>query len=124
MPNKSSAGGKPKYLYHYTTQSAAKQIANSGYIKASTAPSDAALGQGGYFTSKPPQTSTQNLLKNNYDGTAHQRKPSQTQAYVRIPADKVHAYDGRSQLKRDVFLVPGNRVVLPPGTKIATRQGH
>lgn len=117
---KSSA--KPKYLYHYTTKTAAKQIASSGYIKGSTSPGDAALGPGGYFTSKPPQTSTKNLLQNNYDGGAHLHRPSQTNAYVRIPAAKVSVVDGRSTLKRDVFLVPGKRVNLPPGTKVATRR--
>lgn len=113
---------EPKYLYHYTTKTAAKQIASSGYIKASTGPSDCALGKGAYFTQKPPNTSTKNLLRNNYDGGASQHRSSDTNAYVRIPANKVKAVDGRSQLNRNVFVVPGKRVVLPTGTKMGTRR--
>jgi hypothetical protein len=103
MPKQSEPA--PKYLYHYTTKTAAKQIASSGYIKASTGPNNTAIGKGGYFTSKPPQTSTQNLLRNNYDGAASQHRSSDTNAYVRIPANKVAAIDGRSQLNRDVYLL-------------------
>ncbi|KAJ1620371.1 hypothetical protein T492DRAFT_888808 [Pavlovales sp. CCMP2436] len=114
----------PKYLYHYTTAEAALQIAQSGYIKGSTGPGDCALGPGGYFTSKPPQTSTQNLLINNYDSAARQHKRTDAQAYVRIPAHEVHAVDGRSHLGRDVFVVPGSHVDLPAGTKFGFRQGR
>lgn len=53
---------------------------------------------------------------------ASQHRSSDTNAYVRIPANKVKAVDGRSQLNRNVFVVPGKRVVLPTGTKMGTRR--
>lgn len=116
---------KPKHLYHYTSVKAAKAIAQTGYIKASTnVKHDAALGVGAYFTSKPPQTSTHNLFVNNYGAVGH-HKPSDAKAYVRIPANEVSARNGKNSLDgRDVYLVPGRAVPLPTGSKIGIRQGR
>ena len=99
---------QPKYLYHYTSSSSLDQIESSGKLKKSTGPGDCALGQGVYFTAKPPRSSTNSLLNNNYDGAAGAYGSSHVESYVRVDADKVNYKSGRSDLNRDVFVVPGN----------------
>ena len=98
----------PKYLYHYTSSSSLDAIESSGKIKRSTGPGDCALGEGVYFTAKPPRSSTANLLSNNYDGAATSHGRSQVESYVRVDADRVNYRSGRSDLGRDVFVVPGD----------------
>ena len=98
----------PKHLYHYTDASSLNKIANSGVLRPSTGPGDAALGNGVYFTSKPPQSSNSTLLNNNYDGAARGISAQKVEAYVRVDASKVNAVSGVSRLNRDVWVVPTN----------------
>jgi hypothetical protein len=50
--------------------SSLEKIDDAGRIHASRGPGDCALGEGVYFTAKPPRTSTASLLNNNYDSAA------------------------------------------------------
>ena len=116
---------KGKYYYHYTDSKSAEKIIDSGYIKASTdCSTDCSLGQGVYFTTKPPQSSTETLKQNNYDGAKDYIPDSKTQVYFRIPADQVQAEDGSSRLDRDVLVVPQAKVHLDNVDKIGYRKRY
>lgn len=110
----------PKYLYHYTDDSSLEAIKRSGYIKSSVGPGDCALGEGVYFTAKPPRSSTGALLENNY-GSQSWAKSEKTQGYVRVDADKVDAKSGRDQLGRDVRVVEGDVSLASSGSKTGHR---
>mmetsp|Transcript_93196 Transcript_93196/g.240841 ORF Transcript_93196/g.240841 Transcript_93196/m.240841 type:complete len:187 (+) Transcript_93196:68-628(+) len=113
----------PKYLYHYTTADSAASIRDSGYMRGSRGPSDAALGEGTYLTAKPPRSSTESLLKNNYDSGAHAVDASRVEAYVRVDAERVRAVSGRADLGRDVWVVPGKQLGLArAGGVVRTRR--
>ncbi len=116
---------KGKYYYHYTDSKSAEKIIDSGYIKASTdCSTDCSLGQGVYVTTKPPQSSTETLKQNNYDGAKDYIPDSKTQVYFRIPADQVQAEDGSSRLDRDVLVVPQAKVDLDNVDKIGYRKRY
>jgi hypothetical protein len=115
----------PKYLYHYTDSSSASKIQDSGTIRSSTHSSDCALGRGVYLTAKPPRTSTNNLLDNNYAGAAGTRGADKVQSYVRVDADRVAGAvdNGRGSLGRDVFVHRGDLNLSAAGAKVrAPRQ--
>ena len=98
-----------KYLYHYTDKESAKKIQQSGVLRPSRLRNgDCALGEGVYFTSKPPQCTSDNLMKNNYGGASSARRPK-TQAYVRVEKDRVCARNGGKDLGRDVYVVHTTR---------------
>ena len=61
---------QPRLLYHYTDSKAAKQIMGSGELKPSLkSAGDAFHGDGVYFTSLDPETTSYaELHENNYDG--------------------------------------------------------
>lgn len=111
----------PKYLYHYTDSSSAAKIASSGSIHRSTGPGDCALGEGVYMTAKPPKSSTESLLSNNYDGAASSHGAGKVGSYVRVDADRVNAVSGRDTLGRDVFVVPGNVNLSRSGARFGER---
>ena len=115
----------PKYFYHYTSHASAQAIMSSGQLHASTDPRDCKLGQGVYFTSKPPQTSNDHLLYNNYDGSARHHT-AKVESFIRVDASKVGAYvDGRDRLRgRDVFMVPGNVDLNGAGVKTGDRKRY
>ena len=48
--------------------------------------------------------------------------PKKVQAYVRIEADKVPFMDGRGELDRDVFVVPGDVNLKEAGAKVGERK--
>ena len=106
----------PKYLYHYTEASSLSQIRESSWLAPSTSASDMSLGEGVYFTAKPPRASSETLLRNNYDGAADGVRPSRVESYVRVDADRVGAESGRDRLGRDVWVVPGVDGVRLHGT--------
>jgi hypothetical protein len=114
-----------KFLYHYTDASSAKAIVKSGYLNGSKGPGDCALGEGTYFTSKPPQTTTNHLLTNNYTTDSKHFYPK-TQAFIRVDKSKVAAMDGSKRLGgRDVFVVRGDRVDLAKaGAKVGERKRY
>ena len=124
-PQAKPKAATPKHLYHYTDASGAKAIAKSGHLRASKRINgDCALGEGTYFTSKPPQTSTHNLLTNNYGRETRANMPK-AQAYVRVDAASVKAKSGCKQLGRDVYVVPGNGVSLASvSAKIGQRKRY
>ena len=111
----------PKYLYHYTDRDSASAIASSGQLMASRGPGDCALGEGVYFTAKPPRSSSSALLHNNYDGGASAHTDSKVGAYVRVEADRVNYQNGRADLGRDVFVVPGDVSLSQAGAKLGVR---
>ncbi|KAJ8613106.1 hypothetical protein CTAYLR_004780 [Chrysophaeum taylorii] len=108
----------PVYLYHYTDPGSAAKIENSGMIKAS---SDGALGSGTYLTAKPPRTSSDRLMTNNYDGAASTRDASKVDSYVRVDAARVQAENGRAATSRDVWKVDGDVKLADAGAKIGSR---
>ena len=73
------------------------------------------------MTAKPPRSSTETLLNNNYDGAASSYGSSKVQSYVRVDADRVGAISGRKELGRDVFLVPGDLALGNVGAKFGQR---
>eukprot|EP00658_Telonema_sp_P-2_P063263 TRINITY_DN51986_c0_g1_i1.p1 TRINITY_DN51986_c0_g1~~TRINITY_DN51986_c0_g1_i1.p1 ORF type:complete len:120 (+),score=27.58 TRINITY_DN51986_c0_g1_i1:27-386(+) len=91
-----------------------------GRINASTRP--CALGEGVYFSAKPPRSSSSNLLKNNYGPGSH--NSSRVESYVRVDADSLPTVvNGREQLNgRDVFVVPGSVVLSSAGGVVRDRQ--
>ena len=111
----------PKYLYHYTDPSSASAIASSGKLKRSTGRGDCALGEGVYFTAKPPKSKSSALLNNNYGGASSLRGESKVSAYVRIEADSVNYHNGRRDLGRDVFVVRGDVDLRQSGAKLGQR---
>ena len=111
----------PKYLYHYTDPSSASAIASSGKLKRSTGRGDCALGEGVYFTAKPPKSKSSALLNNNYGGASSLLGESKVSAYVRIEADSVNYHNGRRDLGRDVFVVHGDVDLRQSGAKLGQR---
>jgi hypothetical protein len=111
----------PKYLYHYTDSSSAGKIERSGRIHASSGPGDCALGEGTYFTAKPPRTSSDQLLSNNYDGASSSYDMSRVESYVRVDADRLPHRSGREDLGRDVFVVPGSVKLSSAGGVVGHR---
>ena len=111
----------PKYLYHYTDPSSASAIASSGKLKRSTGRGDCALGEGVYFTAKPPKSKSSALLNNNYGGASSLHGESKVSAYVRIEADSVNYHNGRRDLGRDVFVVHGDVDLRQSGAKLGQR---
>ena len=111
----------PKYLYHYTSSSAAHAISRSGTIKASKGPGDCALGQGVYMTAKPPTKSSEHLLRNNYGSSA--ADASKVEAFVRLDADCVRHSGGRgkAELGRDVFVVKGDIKLSKTAGRVGAR---
>lgn len=107
----------PKYLYHYTTDTAAASIAESGSIMES--PSGLA-GAGTYLTAKPPRTRTDALLENNY-GSATSRNASYVNQYARVAADNLSATHVGSD--RDVWLVNGDVDLSSHNGFVARRRG-
>eukprot|EP01127_Copromyxa_protea_P004532 TRINITY_DN14389_c0_g1_i1.p1 TRINITY_DN14389_c0_g1~~TRINITY_DN14389_c0_g1_i1.p1 ORF type:complete len:110 (+),score=17.30 TRINITY_DN14389_c0_g1_i1:265-594(+) len=82
---------------------------------------DAALGVGVYFTTKPPQCSNQTLAKNNYNNT-QPHFVERTQYYVRVPMDAVPGVQCVTG-ERKVCLASGSEPFsLPPGTKFGERK--
>ena len=73
------------------------------------------------MTAKPPRSSDSALLHNNYDGAASSVRSSKVQSYVRVDADKVNAFNGRDQLGRDVFVVPGDVHLAKSSAKLGHR---
>ena len=115
---------RPKYLYHYTNDESARMIEQSGRIRASAGPGDCALGEGVYMTAKPPRTSTDSLLENNYAGAGRAgQKADRADAYVRVDADQVRHSGGRGkrELGRNVFVVPGDLDLAGAGAYIGKR---
>lgn len=110
----------PKHLYHYTSTSSADKIQSSGYIKPSTSAGDCRLGEGAYFTAKQPRSSDAGLLANNY-GRSTSSRADDTRAYVRVDAEKVSAINGRAELGRDVWSVPGGVDLSGANAKFGTR---
>ena len=111
----------PKYLYHYTDSSSLDAIERSGKLKRSSGPGDCALGEGVYFTAKPPRSSSSSLLANNYDGAAPHTSSSRVESYVRVDASKVDYTSGRDRLGRDVFVVPGDVKLRKAGAYLGDR---
>merc|ERR1712046_178301 len=98
------------------------KIKKDGTLLGSTGPDDCALGPGAYFTSLPPQTSTEHLIENNWDGAAG-GNAHKVESYIRINAHKVPVIDGRDHLHRDVFVVPERSVDLKDaGAKVGNRK--
>ena len=79
----------PRNLYHYTSKESLQAIKDSNTLYGSSGPGDCALGEGVYFTSKPPQTGNTNLLKNNYDDGGSRHLPTdRVQSYIRFDASR------------------------------------
>lgn len=110
----------PKHLYHYTSASSADKIQSSGYINPSTGPADCRLGEGAYFTAKQPRSSDAGLLANNY-GRSTSSRADDTRAYVRVDTAQVQAINGRAELGRDVWAVPGGVDLSSANAKYGTR---
>lgn len=111
---------EPKYLFHYTSSDSLGKIRQTGHIQPSSSAGDCALGSGVYFTAKQPRASSDGLLKNNYDGAGG--APHRVEAYVRVDADKVNGKSGRTDLGRDVFVVPGAVNLEKANAKAGYRQ--
>jgi hypothetical protein len=118
---KSQNSDSPKDLYHYTTAENAEKIRESGKIVGSKEPGDCALGEGVYLTSRAPNCSNHTLNHNNWDGAGDHIPPNRTEAYVKIPAHAVNAYNGRRDLGRDVWVKPGDLDLKECGATIGRR---
>jgi len=112
----------PEKLYHYTTQSGAEGIKNSGQINPSVrSRGDAAYGDGVYLTSVKPSEAARVIERNNYDGV---KVPSDRVSHVvEVPrsslanVERVKTADGR-----DIYKVPTNEPLkLPDNAKIYKR---
>lgn len=111
------------YLYHYTDKKGADEIAKSGVLKPSLGPGDEAFGAGQYFTSKPPQTKTNDLLKNNWDGL--QASAKKVEYVVEIPKTSLPKAEERGKpAQRDVWVNPTkqNLDLVKAGAKIYERK--
>jgi len=89
-----------EFFYHYTSETAAKDIVLSGMISPSLAANgDAAHGDGVYLTTLDPRLGKETIKNNNWDGLAGS-KDKQVDAYFEIfmPSDKVK----RAKEKRDI----------------------
>jgi hypothetical protein len=100
-------------VYHYTDKDSLQKIKHSQVLLASKKikhgrpTGDAAIGEGVYFTSLGPETSTDALLQNNY-GHVDDNDRKYTHAYVRISTSNLRGTyfrSGRTHLERDVFVV-------------------
>ena len=96
------------YYYHYSTPENVLSMVQSGQIKPSTnTTTDALLGQGVYFTTKPPQTSDAKLCQNNYNHDRDRGYDERLEAYIRIPQE---------QLPDTTCLRQGRNVCVNPGS--------
>ena len=69
---------------------------------------------------KQPRSSDAGLLANSY-GRSTSSRADDTRAYVRADTDKVSAINGRAELGRDVWAVPGGVDLSSAGAKYGTR---
>ena len=104
---------QPRLLYHYTDSKAAKKILGSGVLKPSLkSVGDAFHGDGVYFTSLDPETTSfAELHENNFDGA---RKYKGQEAYVVVEAAKVPrlrdaSHWDRGGSPRDIFVAQGKK---------------